>query len=224
MKALVPATLLFTILAVSSAQAVEVITPTAMGIGVGQGGPAFAGATSDLNIGSPLVFNGVTYSNIGSSNDGVQIKIAPNDGNGAQPFNTSGGYMSVLGIGTLDMKFASTSAFGFYWGSIDPSNNVEFLNNGVVVGNIAGNNLALLTSLADTGNQFDYAANRYVEFNATGGTFNELVITSGQNSFEFTNVNAVPEPATWAMMILGFFGVGFLAYRRKQSGPQLRLA
>jgi PEP-CTERM motif len=34
----------------------------------------------------------------------------------------------------------------------------------------------------------------------------------------------VPEPSTWAMMILGFAGVGFMAYRRKQSGHQLRLA
>jgi hypothetical protein len=36
-------------------------------------------------------------------------------------------------------------------------------------------------------------------------------------------VAAVPEPATWAMMILGFFGVGFLAYRRNHSEPALRL-
>jgi hypothetical protein len=28
-------------------------------------------------------------------------------------------------------------------------------------------------------------------------------------------VNAIPEPSTWAMMILGFAGVGFMAYRRK---------
>jgi hypothetical protein len=28
-------------------------------------------------------------------------------------------------------------------------------------------------------------------------------------------VSAVPEPSTWAMMILGFAGVGFMAYRRK---------
>jgi hypothetical protein len=33
-------------------------------------------------------------------------------------------------------------------------------------------------------------------------------------------VNAVPEPSTWAMMILGFAGVGFMAYRRK-SKPAL---
>jgi hypothetical protein len=35
---------------------------------------------------------------------------------------------------------------------------------------------------------------------------------------------AVPEPSTWAMMILGFFGVGFMAYLRKSRGPALRLA
>jgi hypothetical protein len=29
---------------------------------------------------------------------------------------------------------------------------------------------------------------------------------------------AVPEPSTWAMMILGFAGVGFMAYRRRSNG------
>jgi phospholipase/lecithinase/hemolysin len=38
------------------------------------------------------------------------------------------------------------------------------------------------------------------------------------------SVTAVPEPATWAMMILGFFGVGFMAYRRRHHAPALRLA
>jgi hypothetical protein len=30
-------------------------------------------------------------------------------------------------------------------------------------------------------------------------------------------VSAVPEPSTWAMMILGFCGLGFMAYRRKDK-------
>lgn len=34
---------------------------------------------------------------------------------------------------------------------------------------------------------------------------------------------AVPEPTTWAMMILGFAGVGFLAYRRRSDGATLRI-
>ncbi|MCK1636330.1 PEPxxWA-CTERM sorting domain-containing protein [Bradyrhizobium sp. 157] len=29
-------------------------------------------------------------------------------------------------------------------------------------------------------------------------------------------VAAVPEPSTWAMMILGFAGVGYMTYRRKR--------
>jgi PEP-CTERM motif len=44
------------------------------------------------------------------------------------------------------------------------------------------------------------------------GTFNM--------AFSLEGVNAVPEPAAWTMMILGFAGVGFMAYRRK-SKPAL---
>jgi hypothetical protein len=38
-----------------------------------------------------------------------------------------------------------------------------------------------------------------------------------------TLTDGVPEPSTWAMMILGFAGVGFVAYRRK-SKPALMAA
>jgi len=51
--------------------------------------------------------------------------------------------------------------------------------------------------------------------NPEGGT-SHLYITA-----DFTA--AVPEPSTWAMMILGFAGVGFMAYRRK-SKPALLAA
>jgi hypothetical protein len=40
---------------------------------------------------------------------------------------------------------------------------------------------------------------------------------------QFASVAAVPEPSTWAMMILGFAGIGFMAYRRK-SKPALMAA
>jgi len=47
---------------------------------------------------------------------------------------------------------------------------------------------------------------------------------SGLNvQFLDSSVTAVPEPSTWAMMILGFLGVGFMAYRRK-SNSALRFA
>jgi hypothetical protein len=38
-----------------------------------------------------------------------------------------------------------------------------------------------------------------------------------QNGDQMTVSSAVPEPSTWAMMLLGFAGLGFMAHRRKQS-------
>jgi hypothetical protein len=49
----------------------------------------------------------------------------------------------------------------------------------------------------------------------------------GQFLFEVRNgviTSGVPEPSTWAMMLLGFGGIGFMAYRRKQNGSAPRLA
>ena len=48
---------------------------------------------------------------------------------------------------------------------------------------------------------------------------NTAVVTG----FSGGHVAPVPELATWAMMILGFAGVGLLAYRRKSQGYTLRL-
>ena len=46
----------------------------------------------------------------------------------------------------------------------------------------------------------------------------ELII-----SYDYTPaaVSAVPEPSTWAMMILGFAGVGYMAYRRRNQSAML---
>jgi hypothetical protein len=59
------------------------------------------------------------------------------------------------------------------------------------------------------------------------GTYNFQLIYSevqGPPAVLEMNVSGVPEPSTWAMMILGFFGVGFMAYRRKQNGLSFRVA
>jgi PEP-CTERM motif len=34
-------------------------------------------------------------------------------------------------------------------------------------------------------------------------------------------VEGVPEPSTWAMMILGFAGIGFMAYRRRNTAMRV---
>jgi hypothetical protein len=58
----------------------------------------------------------------------------------------------------------------------------------------------------------------------------DVVTDSAFNSTAFNTdtpgtwaVSAVPEPSTWAMMLLGFAGIGFLAYRRNTK-PALNAA
>jgi hypothetical protein len=62
---------------------------------------------------------------------------------------------------------------------------------------------------------------RFGQLGEPGGTSNNPnLINFTISSVTLTavdNVAAVPEPSTWAMLILGFAGVGFLAYRRKNQ-------
>ena len=53
--------------------------------------------------------------------------------------------------------------------------------------------------------------------NNLGNIFVADVLGSNGNTgpVDASVASAIPEPSTWAMMILGFFGVGFMAYRRK---------
>ena len=76
-----------------------------------------------------------------------------------------------------------------------------------------------MPALGFDGDQSVALTNAYVTF--TGLSFDKIVLASSGNSFEFDNISygnvgPVPEPSTWAMMLLGFAGIGF-AYRRRRS-------
>lgn len=67
-------------------------------------------------------------------------------------------------------------------------------------------------------------------FAFNGGTFeldmNNTSLRTGQTvdlTGAFTVTSAVPEPSTWAMMLLGFLGLGFVSYR-KRGVASFRLA
>ncbi len=55
-----------------------------------------------------------------------------------------------------------------------------------------------------------------------GGTVDTFDGLTGSSPFTPT-VGGVPEASTWAMLLLGFAGIGFMAYRRK-SKPALMVA
>jgi hypothetical protein len=52
--------------------------------------------------------------------------------------------------------------------------------------------------------------------------FNRVDYVSGQGEIGDQLQGAVPEPSTWAMMILGFFGVSLMAYRRRHKSTAPR--
>ncbi len=65
---------------------------------------------------------------------------------------------------------------------------------------------------------FNWAGLDEVRFK--GDSFNIIL-----DNLDVTISSAVPEPSTWAMLILGFAGVGFLAYRRRnKTGGTFQLA
>lgn len=141
-------------------------------------------------------------------------------GQAARPaFGSTGGYAAVFNGGSFAINFAASQVFSFTLGSLDPSNNVRllFANNTFIdyLGPV------LNGALTENGNQTVNTQNGRVIFDAQGGSsIVGAVFTSGQNSFEFDNiVTAVPEPGTWAMMILGFGIAGWqLRARRKPDG------
>ncbi len=63
---------------------------------------------------------------------------------------------------------------------------------------------------------------------STEGTFRLCVSVGSCNVLEliptqvqFSEVSGVPEPSTWVMMILGFAGIGFTAYRKRNRSNQV---
>ena len=94
-----------------------------------------------------------------------------------------------------------------YNDKFDPVAN-QFVGNGVLFAFGAGN----------TGNFYTVGTTDYFSSVLPGGSF-----YNPGDVGTLTLTAAVPEPSTWAMMILGFAGIGVMAYRRK-SKPALMAA
>ncbi|HEY0649235.1 PEPxxWA-CTERM sorting domain-containing protein [Phenylobacterium sp.] len=154
-----------------------------------------------------------------------EIKTPPADGNGAPPANSvpSGtSYLSVKGGGFATIDFAAAvGRFQFDWGSIDTYNTLTIYKQGggsLVV--VPGGNFPNLAN----GNQALPGTNGlFTVFGDAGERFTGIRLDSSQNSFEIDNLAvAVPEPATWGMMILGFAGMGAVIRRRRHpAAPQV---
>jgi PEP-CTERM motif len=149
---------------------------------------------------------------------------------------TNGGYTNLSDppiTGTIDVTTVPSD--GVVSANIVAGTFGTFTN--VVSGSNFGSDY--LVVLSNSNYQFDLVLDTKSSlFNGTGATidsaqsyftpngfpcFDSVLCASGAPFTGTLTISAVPEPSTWAMMILGFAGVGFMAYRRK-SKPALMAA
>jgi len=149
----------------------------------------------------------------------------------AQPYGSTGGYFSVGpddgSPGTIDLtSFAVLNSISFIWGSVDSYNTLQLLDGAgpgaTVLYSFTGNDVFNPAN----GDQSNPSTNPLVTLLLTGGdqtAVRALRLSSTQNAFEIDNVaiNAVPEPSTWALMLLGFGAVGFSMRRGRNATPRL---
>lgn len=122
--------------------------------------------------------------------------------------------------GTIDLEdFGNIWNISLIWGSVDNYNDLEFLD--------ADENILFSFNGAEIiaagfGNQTNPSTNPLVRFNFSGGSEADVAfmrLRSSSQAFEIDNItiNAVPEPGTWALLILGFGAVGHSMRRRSQT-------
>jgi hypothetical protein len=119
--------------------------------------------------------------------------------------------------------------FGLLWGSIDPTNTVTFFNGANAISSYTGAQIVT----ANIGAAYYPAAGSYVNFFADGPSdyFTSVVLSETTIYFEVQNeaaginaINATPLPSTWLMLLSGFVGLGFLAYRGTKKRTALAVA
>lgn len=109
-----------------------------------------------------------------------------------------------------------------YWGSIDGLNGI---NNSITVDGFTLTG-AVLASMGHPpalgqGSQGNPQDNQWVTITGLAPfTTVEFADTSSKNAFEFSLGSGVPEPSTWAMLALGFAGLGYAAFRRNSKKGQ----
>ena len=156
---------------------------------------------------------------------GGAIRSDSPGGVAAQPYGSTGNYWTVGPTdgspGVFDLSsYIYINTISFIWGSVDDYNTIEFLDAG---GNVLASFGGLDVNNPANGNQTNPNTNPLVTFTFTGTDGYNVAtarLTSTSNAFETDNwtiVGGVPEPSTWALLILGFGAIGFSMRRRKTT-------
>jgi hypothetical protein len=202
------------------------MTSVAACLGFGTG----ANAAITVSVGSGPNFDAFNNDSIGSTSGvtrtlygldswtaaGVEDKTVANVF--MQPDGDSTNYVFASARRPVTLTSPSSlTTIDIYWGSIDSYNTLT-LSNG---DSITGADLASLFGLT-----FDSIGNsgqsKWVQI-TDSKPFNGFTASTSQAAFEF-DMAGVPEASTWAMMLLGFAGLGYAGVRRVRSGAISALA
>lgn len=193
--------------------------------------PVAAAITVDFSPGAGVPAGFTVFQNFDSlaagSSLGTNAKVYANSvpGTAARPaFGSTGNFASVNTGGSAVFSFAPTNVFGFTLGSLDTFNAVTFLFSGGTTQTLTGGQL--VNGPTANGNQVAPATNGFVKYSFTGPALVGATFLSTGTAFEFDNLaaTAVPEPAAWALMLLGFGAVGGLVRRRAAVTSRIRFA
>ena len=180
------------------------------GFDTGSGNPFFTGS-----------FTGWTLTGSNQSSDSIE------NGFFSEYNPQAGGYYAQLspsGTDTLSQSFTGVKgqeyAFTFYYqtdGLSPYSLSASF--DGTTVFSVSANSNTRGTNgwVQET---FDVTGINGL--NTVSFSFSDSSRSQGSIGLDSVSVAAVPEPSTWAMIMLGFAGIGFMAYRRKGNTPALR--
>jgi hypothetical protein len=141
-------------------------------------------------------------------------------GEAARPaFGSTGGFAAVRSGGSYSIDFGPTGLMSFVLGSLDTYNQLTLRYQDGSTLALTGGQIINGANFP-SGNQISGQTNGVVSYRVNAGPLlTGATFTSTGNSFELDNIAtaAVPEPATWALMIGGFGLVGFGLRRRRRA-------
>jgi hypothetical protein len=137
----------------------------------------------------------------------------------AAPLGDTSDYEAIQ-QGAVTFSFTKPiDSLSVYLGSIDQYNTITITEKSGTT-TYAGTGFTSAFGVTDFGSQTDPNANLRAYFTFTPGDFESITFSSSQTAFEFDNiaVGGVPEPAAWALMLVGFGGLGAaLRFRRSTA-------
>lgn len=170
--------------------------------------------------GSPITG---TYTNV-QINNADQYGGAGGTGKYAVTFSTAGYSLALTSTNANGVNY-----FGYYLTALDAGNQLTFYKNGNLVYTFSAADALAGLSSAYNGNPDQSGANgsqpyAFLNFYDTNGTFDQVVFQENPqgggyesdnhtvgyySTMSGTLISGVPEPTTWAMLIIGFGAIGF---------------